>query len=227
MKNILLLFIISANYAFAQSVDYSRIILPEATDSISFEERLVQLAWQNHPSNEIVQREVTIAQKNVNLARFSWTNNLRVFYNLNDRTMTQEAGGWNQPRYGLGLSVNVGDFILIPTKTRIAREEANIALAAVNEQKITIRAEVIRRYHKYLLSQEILQLRLQSTEDAYSSQVLMNEKFRKGEISLEEYNQALQAYSKAMEIRFDSEHNMLINKASVEEMIGMKLEEVK
>ena len=38
---------------FAQRVDYNKIILPVGATDISFEERLVQLAWQNNPASHI------------------------------------------------------------------------------------------------------------------------------------------------------------------------------
>ncbi len=37
-----------------QSVDYNKIILPAGAANVSFEERLVQIAWMNNPLSEIV-----------------------------------------------------------------------------------------------------------------------------------------------------------------------------
>ena len=48
MKMLILLLVISTPL-LAQNVDYNKIILPEGSQGSEFEERLVQLAWRNHP----------------------------------------------------------------------------------------------------------------------------------------------------------------------------------
>lgn len=225
MKKLFIPLVLLANIAFAQSVNYNKIILPENTPSIEFEEKLVQLAWKNYPENDGIQRGVNIARRKVFLARWSWTDNFRLFYNVNDRTLNKDVQ-YYQAKYGLGLSINISDFIMNPAKTKIAKEEFGIALDDVNQQKIKIRAEVLKRYHKYQLSVNMLKIRLQGTEDVYSTHVLISDKFKKGEITLQQYNQSLALYSKAMETRMDSETNMLVDKVALEELIGMKLEDV-
>ena len=63
MKRLPLLFLLLASFlVMAQSIDYNKIIVTEQVSSISFEERLVQLAWRNHPSNKVVAEKVELSQ---------------------------------------------------------------------------------------------------------------------------------------------------------------------
>ncbi|HEY0771737.1 MAG TPA: hypothetical protein VGD31_15530, partial [Sphingobacteriaceae bacterium] len=71
MKKIILFLIISVP-AFAQNVDYNKIILPEYTKSPDFAEKLVQLAWKNHPGNEMLRREATAAEQAVKISGAQW-----------------------------------------------------------------------------------------------------------------------------------------------------------
>src|SRR5690606_29645732 len=59
MKKIVFLLMLSSPL-LGQNVDYNKIILPESSQTSEFEEKLVQLAWKNHPDNEALLREVSI-----------------------------------------------------------------------------------------------------------------------------------------------------------------------
>ena len=57
---IILMFI--STHLLAQKVDYDKIIPTDAsTDTLTVEEKLVQIAWKNHPSSEIALLEVASA----------------------------------------------------------------------------------------------------------------------------------------------------------------------
>ena len=72
MKRLPLLFFVFASLLLnAQSVDYNKIIVTEQISAISFEEKLVQLAWQNHPSNKVAAQRVEQAQSQRAKAQWS------------------------------------------------------------------------------------------------------------------------------------------------------------
>jgi outer membrane protein TolC len=231
---LLLLFINFLNAANAQSVDYKKVILPEDAPELTFEEKLVRLAWKNYPTNEVFQRNINIAEKNLMLSKWSWTDNFRVFYNLNDRTLqgggvdtgTGSSSYGGLPMYGLGLSFNLGSFISVPGRVKIARENVKISEADLNTQKLTIRAEMLKRYRAYLLSLEILKMRAQAVEDAHSNFLAVSQRFRNGEATMEDYNSMSQFYNKAMEGKLVAENDVSNAKIIIEEMIGIRLEEV-
>ena len=57
-KTLLLFAALAPACVVAQSIDYNKIIVTEQVTAISFEEKLVQLAWRNHPSNKVVTQKV-------------------------------------------------------------------------------------------------------------------------------------------------------------------------
>ena len=71
--------------SLAQSVDYDMIIAPaDTTGSEDMAEKLVRLAWQNNPGNEVLLREANIASLEVQKAKIAWLNNIVVSGNLNE-----------------------------------------------------------------------------------------------------------------------------------------------
>src|SRR6267142_2066693 len=99
----------------AQSIDYNKIVLPDRIVPNSFEERLVQLAWKNHPSNRVVDQNVEIAHKEKVVARWQWLDNIYANGNLNEYTLHPNPGAINvyYPRYNFGVRVTLGNFVTI------------------------------------------------------------------------------------------------------------------
>jgi len=227
-------------FAFSQKPDYNEIILPQQADSqivsamglSPYEEKLVQLAWQNYPSGEIYTSKVNIAQKKISIERFSWTDDFKASFNFNQRNIesglnaTNENGNNYYPWYNFGVGFNIGTFVQTPLRTSIAKEELDIAHAALNQQKLSLRAEVLKRYKAYQLTVELLKIRTQAQDDAYSTHQLITRDFEKGAATLEEFIKSAAAYNAAVEAKLIAEKNVLESKISLEEMIGVKLEEV-
>src|SRR5688500_1214437 len=90
MKMVIFFLLISAPL-FGQNVDYNKIILPQSSQSSEFEEKLVQLAWRNHPSNEVLRRQVKIAEYDVKQNNVSWLENIRISGNVNEFTLNKQA----------------------------------------------------------------------------------------------------------------------------------------
>ncbi len=227
-------------FAYSQKPDYNVIILPNQADSqivsamglSPYEEKLVQLAWQNYPSSEIYTSKVRIAEKKISLERFSWTDDLRASFNFNQRNIesglqsTDSFGGNYYPWYNFGVGFNIGTFVQTPLRTSIAKEELDIANAYLNQHKLSIRAEVLKRYKDYQLKVELLKIRTQAQDDAYSTHQLITRDFEKGAATLEEFIKSAAAYNAAVEAKLIADKNVLESKISLEEMIGVKLEEV-
>ncbi len=224
---------------FAQKVDYREIILPSQADSLvlnamglsPYEEKLIQLAWQNYPSSEIYSSRVKIAEKKISLERFNWTDDIKASFNFNQRNI--EGGLFNTdatnnffPWYNFGLGLSIGSFVKTPIKTAIAKEELDIAHATLNQHKLSIRAEVLKRYKDYQLKIELLKIRTQAVEDSYSTHLLITRDFEKGAATLEEFIRSSSAYSNSLEGKLIAEKNLLDSKIAIEEMIGVKLEDV-
>lgn len=231
MKKIILLVIISLPLlAKAQNVDYNAIILPYNVSDISFEEKLVRLAWQNNPANTILAHQTEIAELEVKQARWSWLDDFRVQGNLNEFVLDESADVANRaaffPKYNVTGQIRVSYFVGLPMEVKKKKQEAMIAKSNVDLQKLTIRAEVLSRYETYLMQRELLKVQTEIVEDLYSSLSLAEQKFKNGEITLTAYNQELDRYNNQKVKQITTQGDFNIAKIRVEEMIGMKLEDV-
>src|SRR5690606_33252366 len=114
----LILFLLISTPLLGQNIDYNKIILPESSRASEFEEKLVQLAWRNHPSNEALRREVNIAGYNVKQNNASWLENIRITGNMNEFTINKASDPFGRaafyPKYNFGASVSLGTFFTIP-----------------------------------------------------------------------------------------------------------------
>ena len=223
MKKWLFLFIVilTLRAAKAQSVDYETII-PTDTALTALEDRLLRTAWENYPENDAAMNREFAAKKNVTLTRWAWTNNLRVFYNVNDRTLEDVQVG--QPQYGLGIGLNLGDFITLPVRTNIAKANHRVAKNAVDEQKLYIRREVLTRYYNYQSALAILKVIDEENEEVYTNYLVISEKFKQGEATLDNYTMAEKNYHEIRIRKITQENEVKLARLNLEEMIGIPLE---
>lgn len=226
---IFLLFITSP--LLGQNIDYNKIILPESSASSAFEERLVQLAWKNHPSNEVLRREVDIAALEVKQSNTEWLDNIHVTGNLNEFTINKASDPFQRaafyPKYNFGASISLGTFFKIPYNIKKSKEQLLISQANLNTQKLEVRNTVLKLYNEFLMSERIYKLQSQMLLDSETAHKLMEQRFKRGEIGFEDYSVSLASYNESMIAQLNAERDYKNAKLDLEEWIGMKLEEVR
>ncbi|MFA0963174.1 TolC family protein [Roseivirga sp. BDSF3-8] len=221
--------------AFAQTVDYNKIILPEGARDIEYQEKLVQLAWANLPSNAIIRHNIAMAEEDLTMARWAILDNFTVQGNLNEFTLEEATSGSDVenaraaffPRYNFNATLSLGMLVNLPAQRRKSRQQLLVEKERLNEAKIAIRAETLRRYQEYITAQEIYKLETEALEDVRSAYTLAEQQFRNGELTLEEFNGALRSYNEQRIKKLNSENTFMITKINLEEMIGVRLEEVR
>lgn len=230
MKTVFLLLVISTPL-LGQNVDYNKVIPPESSQATEFGERLVQLAWRNHPSNEALRREVNIAEYNVKQSNVSWLDNIRVTGNYNEFTINPASDPFGRsaffPKYNISASVSLGTFFSIPYNIKKSREAAVISQANVNTQKLAVRNEVLKLYNDYLMRERIFKLQSQALLDNETSHKLEEQRFRRGDITFDLYSASLAAYNNAMVAHLQAERDFKNSKLDLEQWIGMRLEDVR
>jgi len=209
----------------AQNFSYEEILSDSAGKA--YIEKLVELAWNNYPQNKVFQNHITIAEENLTQTKWNWLNNLNLTYQYNPTFGSSPNDGSVVPKFGIGISVNVGSIALAPSRVTQADEELKIAIANNETQKNYIRTEIKKRYANYLSSLERLKIRTKATNNTESTLELIKKRFSDGEVSLETYNQALNTYANNEEMRATSAGDLLFNKAAIEELIGVPLESVR
>jgi len=220
--------VLGYNLTLAQNIDYNKIILPSGLENLSLEEKLVQLAWQNHPDNKVIrlEKDVTIAE--AKQLKTEWLNQIRAAGNLNEFTINPDASPNNffLPRYNFSLTLPLGIFFQQPLNNKIANRQIAIADQKINQQKIKIRYEVLEAFQNYLLQQELYSIRNNVAEDEYTNLYSIESKFKKGEVSIEEYRTASKAYSTELEKKLNAKKNLEVAKLKIEALIGVPLEMV-
>lgn len=194
----------------------------------TFINKLVEIAWANYPGNKVWDARLEIAKLDVKKETWSWLNALNFNYIYYPDFLNSPDQSGNLPsRVGIGITINIGTIFSLPLRISQAKENYNIAENNVQSQYYNIRYEVQRRYFSYLSGLRLYNSRVKRYEDARSNLVVATYKYKNGEIDLDFYNKALTEVNINKELMIESETNMKIAKASLEELILIKLEEVK
>ncbi len=234
MKRIYLSFIgiCVAAISFGQSIDYNKIILPDNAKDISIEERLVQIAWKNNPRTAMSANNVQSSTYQLRKAQWAWLDHLRFQGNLNEFTIkgrdeTDPANRSNfYPRYNISLSFSLGTFVDIPLNSKIARQGLENDEEAVRLLKLQIRGDVLRRYLHYKTSKELFDIQKGYSDDLSAKFDLDKRKFNNGEITLNEYTNSKERLDNQQIKRITANDSYQQAKLDLEELLGLKLEEI-
>lgn len=211
----------------AQSIDYNKIILPERVQSADFGEKLVQLAWKNHPTNEIYRRDVEIAQYQVGKTAAEWLNMITLQGNINEINIKSDPNvPVFLPRYNFGLIVPLGIFVKNPNETKQNRQKLVIAQEQVNAQKLEVRRVVLKSYNEYLLTEKVFKILSQQFSDTESNLKLIEQRFKRGETNFEVYTSSQAELNRASIAMLQADRDFKNAKLDLEQLIGVRLEDV-
>ncbi len=218
-------------YSAAQQVDYNRIIPAASVANEDFAEKLVRLSWQNLPSNIATQSQIIIAENAVTMARWSWLDRLTFSSNLNEYTIGARdlpdgrTAFW--PKYNFNISFSPGMILKVPMEIKTAKENLRLTQLATDEQKIQTRNLVLQRYQDYLMQKQVLEMEARMLESATTEFELKEERFKRGQLLLDEYNESARAYMSQQRQKLAAETNYIKAKLELESLIGVRLEDVK
>lgn len=227
-RNLTTLFFLLCFAASAQQTDYDLIVQPVDAKARDFSEYLVQLAWMNGPEGIIALEEVKNAQSGDKNTRKEWMRDLQATFNLNEANLRSPDTSSNVffPRYNFGVNLNLYNILSQKEKNKISRRDILIAEQKVNLKKLEIRQETLSRFASFRLAREILKARTLVEQDMNATFILVQQLYKNDEKTLEDYTTASAAYFAAQEARMRADNDVLIAKFRVEEMIGLKWEQV-
>ncbi|MBA4056932.1 MAG: hypothetical protein C0490_19615 [Marivirga sp.] len=230
MKRIpLFLLVLVPFVSMAQSIDYNKIIVTEQISAISFEEKLVQLAWRNHPSNRVVTQKVELAQSMRSKARWSWLDNIYVEGNYNEFTGKDEIDPLARsfyPRYNVGVRLPLSTFVQTPLSAQVANDQVLISEFDVNAKKLEVRESVLLAVERLKEKFKIIKLRERIQEDYFLMFQSSEKKFKAGEITLETYRGTSQAYYIKEEEIIQARSVFNQQRIALEALIGVELKDV-
>lgn len=210
-------------------------IIPDI--SYPYLDKLIASAKANYPRVALLNNKIEISKAGVNKAKLAWFdlftfsyiyqpgNTLNYTIPTTNNTTTVNRFLFNGLQ--LGLSLNLGSFLLKPANIRLAKTELIIAGEEQSEYLITLTADVKRKYFTYLLQQNLVKIQTLSYQDMQSSLKQNKYKFEKGEITFDTYNNALLSASARTEQKMQAETSFFIAKSELEAIVGAKLEDIK
>ncbi|WP_188464748.1 TolC family protein [Marivirga lumbricoides] len=222
--------LIVTSSVFAQTIDYNRIILPENSADIELSEKLVQLAWLNHPDNQSVKENLRISQIDLKLSKRRWLSNFRVSGNLNEFNIDESRDLTNRsqffPRYNFSLSFPLGDLFMNPLENKQNKILIDISQNEINAAKLLVRRNVLQAYNNFLLLEEVYKIQRLAMDNAETNHAIVEESFEQGEETYEKYTASFNNLNQRKITILQAERDYKNAKLVVEEMIGMPLENV-
>jgi len=214
------------------TIDYDDIVAPANKKPKTFEDYLVQRAWYNNASTQVLDANVEIAEQDKVAAKRSWIDQVNANINLNSQR--QEVGfigeQWLAPGFNYGLSVNAGGLINNKQRVRRAEQDITIAQAEQNQEKLQFRAKVLDRLEQFDNSKELLTIRRNAEIDAETNYTLVQSLYDQGKAQFEDLAQASEVYFRAVEATSVAKSRVVRTRIALEEMIGEpyeKLEETR
>jgi len=224
----LLVLLFFVNISLAQEAIQESII-PSISDT--YIEKLVASAKTHYPKAKTFEDRVNIAHYNIQKANLDWFNILNFNYiytpasSSGSVTTTTGLSYANGAQFGVGASI--GTILQKPGLVRVAKAEYDIAVMNQEEYFLNITAIVKQRYYLYIQQLSNLNWKTKNVESADQITKESKHKFEKGEIPFDTYNGTYLAYSNSVQAKMDAEVAYLIAKSNLEEIIGVKLEEIK
>lgn len=231
----LFVFALASFSAVAQNVDYNKIILPEGAVVVDLEEKLVQLAWRNNPQTKMAAEAVNEAREQSIAIRHTWANTVGVTGNMNEFNVkslggssgTGATGSAFFPRYNFYVNLPLSLLVQTPHMRKAAQARTASAEHEVNLLKLEIRNRVLKLYKDYKLAEKIFQIRQEDFSDEESNYRIMEQKFGSQEIAMEDVLRAHRTLSEVKILRETADINMQKAKLDLEQVIGVRLEDVR
>lgn len=192
-------------------------------------ERYIALAKENYPKTKAFNETITKAKNELPITALSYLDifNASYFYRPENKSVLDPINPYNVNGFQFGINLNLGNFLQKPFNARKAKSDLKIAQYQAKEYELALEVEVKKRYYNYI--QQISQLKIYtvSMQDNKNTADNLRRKFEKGELSLDTYNQSRINLTSATTSKIQTEVNYLSAKDSLEEIIGMKLSDVK
>jgi outer membrane protein TolC len=206
-----------------QSQPYTTASFNPNVDSLA--EGLVALAM-NNPSiryDENLAGQFNYIYKK---SKTAWLNAIVIQGNLNEYSISESAADRASnlfPRYNFGVQVPLGLFINDAKQTKSDLYKAQAMSTQVEVERRNIRKEVLIAYHDYLMNKHLFALEQQVINDWHIIYVKAEQKFTKGEITLESFYSTTRIYNDELNKEVTLTAAIQDTESTLEALIGMNL----
>jgi Outer membrane protein len=231
MKKTLLFVVVLVNVCLisvAQDTTHTTSSVALARYDEKLVEGLVMLAMEN-PQIKSAENMSMNYKYSYARSKTAWLNQISVAGNLNELSIKQFHGSdptrqnLLYPRYNVGVVLPIGTFV---NQRKQSQADLHRYQAAANEVEVVkqnVRHDVMVAYDNYLMNQNLIALQYTVLKDAEVLFLRTEQKFSKGEITLEAYNQANKAFVDEKVRTITLERAFRVAEHDLEALIGMKL----
>lgn len=201
--------------------------------SYLYMEKLIAVAKENYPRNVVFDKKVNIAKNNVSIAKTSWLDPISFSYMNRSNIFDYDVQGVNSNHLilrGYFFNINFSPssmFVRKPFDVKNAKEEVIISTSERDEYALKLEAEVKQRYIFYLQHLNALKLTSNRLIDAEATYTNMKTRYERSEIPFKDFNDASIYLTSVQESKISAEANMLTAKFQLEELLTVKLEDIK
>jgi outer membrane protein TolC len=197
-------------------------------DEISYEylDKLIAVAKKNYPKVKMYEARIEGGNIGVKRARLSYFDIISFSYLLSPSS-TFAANPNLLNGYQFGFFINIGSLLQKPSVIKQARTELSALILEKETYDLNLVSEVQKRYFTYVQHLVLLRIKTGSLLDSESALKQIRYKFEKGELGLENYNNALNAVSGQQQVKITAETDVLISKSNLEELLGEKLDNIR
>jgi outer membrane protein TolC len=192
-------------------------------------EKYISLARENYPRKKIFEAKKEEVKTQIPVAQLSYLDmfNANYFYRPQGKQVLDPVNPYNVNGFQFGINLNLGSLLQKPFQVKRAKSEYKIAKLEAEEYDNQLVLEVKKRYYDYIQQLSQLKINTLSAQDNKGVADILRNKFEKGEITVDAYNQSRIAQSVAATAKIQSEINYLKAKDLLEEIIGTKLADIK
>jgi len=192
-------------------------------------EKYIELAKQNYPRAKAAHLRTENVKTGITIASLSYLDifSASYFYRPGERTVIDPVNPYNVNGFQLGVGVNLGGFLQKPFAVKKAKLEYQVAKLEEKDYELLLTNDVRTRYYDYIQQLNLLKISSQMAQDNKGVAESLRSRFEKGEITLDFYNQSRILQFSAFQAKIQAETAYLKSRDLLEQIIGVKLSDVK
>lgn len=201
------------------------------TDEINYStmERLIQLAKEHYPQRKVIGEQENIAKNNVAVANLSYLEpfNANYFWRPDEQETLNPQNPYVTNGFQFGINVNPSSLFAKPFQVKTAKSNHKIAQYQKEAYDVELEKQVKTRYYNYVLQLKEFKLKTMAAQTAKGSFLDISNSYQRGEITAEEYSEARDLIAESDYSKLEAEIAYLSARDDLEEIIGMKLTDLK
>jgi outer membrane protein TolC len=165
---------------------------------------LLERAAANHPSVKFNSELAKAYASRIDVERKSWTSHINGFFNYGYGNQQLIAAGSiesdfvniaNGYRTGINLNVPLYEFVTRKDRLKQRKFEYDAQLYKKDELALEVHNHVVEQYHTLILSQKLMNLRMEMVEKARQSMNISEQEFKVGNIDVATYTRMIEIYT--------------------------------